>query len=264
MYTLKNVLYTIIFLASLLLIGCSNEEFPDNQTINISEQKQLDIKNFILSQVDEKDLSENFPPDFLENLSHQEVLFYLSLLKDTRIDLGKMTKEEAILSYEWALDFETRSMELYGIPFLQLDLDSQTIPLMQDLNHDRGIEIIQTSTYHRDEGCPEFNYPISSNKGENPRIQAYGVNLTSNPGTTDCDYELAYYVGPMNTTSRLKLYGASFPAKQIINNGGINSRHTGFERRLLVGKGRSDFWYLLYYGASTNVPSRIRSDIYID
>lgn len=92
--------------------------------------------------------------------------------------------------------------------------------------------------------CPQYYHGVSTQQYSSYNTSCYAVWGATDPGQTDCDYELVFSVGPMTLGSPYKIRGTTVAARNILNLGGVKGRQAGEYIYILVGKNRSDYAYL--------------------
>lgn len=92
--------------------------------------------------------------------------------------------------------------------------------------------------------CPQYYHGVSTQQYSSYNTNCYDVWGATDPGQTDCDYELVFYVGPMTLAAPYKIKATSSASQDILNAGGVKGRQSGSYVYILVGKNRSDIYYL--------------------
>jgi hypothetical protein len=237
-------------LVALLFVGCKKDV---NYGIDIKQNEE--VSKVSLQRLAEMDSDENVAPELYESirkrvqsLSQDEYNTYFKFWVENGIQrmidkkiISKDQKESEIKQeYEKRNDFNLKAKSMYNLPMYQLPTDRQMNVVSEISNQ------VPSNKQARVSSCPTYYYPSKISNDGTGTYNYVGVYSAGNPGTSDCDWEVAYNLGSILAQGKVRTTTAR--ASAIFLAGGINYRRPNApenvaHRRFLVGKGRIFFAY---------------------
>ncbi|SFD02063.1 hypothetical protein SAMN05421780_1232 [Flexibacter flexilis DSM 6793] len=226
---LKYFSAVVVFVSVVGFSSCQKEQSIVKKEVNISNEELEMLANNLVAT----------------NLSDEEITKTVSLFKTLSTD-----------DYKTFIHYQARVMaRVNDIPF-EVALQDRERLLSESIYKfgkspnqlsDVEIELIVPSVKNSQSklasSCPQYYHGIVTQQYSTYNTSCYAVWDATDPGQTDCDYELVFYVGPATLASPYKIRGISVTARNILSIGGVNGRQSGEYVYILVGKNRSNALY---------------------
>jgi hypothetical protein len=221
----------IAILTSVVIFSaCQKENNIEKQEVNISDTRLETLaSNLVATNLSDEEINKTIS-DF-KNLSTDDYKRFINYQAGVMAKVNNTTFEIALQDRQLLL---SKSMEKFGKSPNQLS--EEEISLI--------VSSIEDNNLKATSGCPQYYHGVSTQQYSTYNTNCYDIWGATDPGETDCDYELVFYVGPMTLGSPYKIRGTTVAARNILNLGGVKGRQSGEYVYILVGKGRSDAIYL--------------------
>lgn len=221
----------IAILTSVVIFSaCQKEENIEKQDLNISDTKLVALaNNLVATNLSDKEINEAIS-DF-KNLSTDDYKKFINYQAKVMAKENNITFDIALQDRQFLL---SESINKFG----------KTPNQLSEGEFNLVISSAEDNNSKATSSCPQYYHGVSTQQYSSYNTNCYDVWGATDPGQTDCDYELVFYVGPMTLGSPYKIRGTTVAARNILNLGGVKGRQAGEYVYILVGKNRSNYAYL--------------------